>query len=57
MMLEHSIHPEVDESLVGLYTVWQHTDLPIRIIHVGCVKLAQVQGASAQAAFGAGDTP
>jgi hypothetical protein len=28
-----------------------------RIIQVGCVKLAQVQGASAQAAFGADDTP
>ena len=27
-----------------------------RIIHVGCVKLAQAQGASAQAACGAEDT-
>ena len=28
-----------------------------RIITVGCVKLAQVKGASAQAAFGAGNPP
>src|SRR5579863_7295723 len=44
------------ETYIFLSTSFCRVQLT-RIIHVGCVKLAQVQGASAQAVFGADDTP